>query len=157
MSNTDFSCIVYYCVTVEWNGVSWVVCADVYLQCQATLGQMECGAMYRMLWAEGWGRAWVFQGLYEVVFELVPAWNHKGFCRMTAVYTAPPTSAVGISNEPSTVFNIPGSKYVDVCHLWGWLYSDMHCVAYWMHMCVHIAPNEYVRAGFMSPLLPVEL
>lgn len=94
---------------------------------------------------------------YEVVFELVPAWNHKCFCRWTAVYTAQPTSAVGISNEPSTVFNIPGSKYVDLSHLCGSLYSDMHCVPYWMHMCVHIALHEYVRGGFIFRLLPVEL
>lgn len=37
MSNTDFSCIAYYCVTVEWNWVCWVVCTGVYLRCQATL------------------------------------------------------------------------------------------------------------------------
>lgn len=49
------------------------------------------------------------------------------------------------------------SKYVDLSHLCGSLYSDMHCVPYWMHMCVHIALHEDVRGGFIFRLLPVEL
>lgn len=131
--------------------VSW----HVYSRCQATLGR-PTGRWSVVLCIGCYGlRVGVGAECFGAYMRWCLSWCQCEITRASAnwqqyiQYKEPQLLAFQMSHQRFLTFQ--GAKYVDLCHLWGSLYSDMHCVQYWMHMCVHIAPNEYVRVGFMSP------